>query len=260
MPELPEVEAVCRRLREEAQGATIRRLVIRRASICKPGNAEDIEAAARNRKLRSIERRGKHILLGLNSGTTLYVHLRMTGNLYVIPDYRFAPLSARALFELRDNRAIVFDDPRALGKITLSSKLEQLGVEPLTPAFSAEKLKEMLSQSRQPAKTFLMDQRHIAGLGNIYAAEALFKAGQDPRKSIATKRAGAMYSSIVAVLADAVHSAYSTYSKPGHLLAAEEQKLMVYGREGEPCRVCGRAIRRIPQGGRSTYFCAGCQK
>ena len=260
MPELPEVEAVCRRLREEALDAIIRRLEVRRASICKPNNADDIEAVARNRKIVSIARRGKHILLGLNGGTTLYVHLRMTGNLYVIPDYRFAPVSARALFELADNRAIVFDDPRALGKLTLNAKLDQLGIEPLTAAFTAEKLKEMLANTRQPAKTFLMDQRHIAGLGNIYAAEALFHAKQDPRKPIAPKKAAAMHSAIVGVLADAVHSAYSTYSKPGHLLAAEEQKLMVYGREGEPCRVCGRAIRRIPQGGRSTYFCAGCQK
>ena len=260
MPELPEVEAVCRRLREEALGAKIRRLEIRRPLICRPESAEEIEAAARNRKIDSIERRGKHILLGLSGGSTLYVHLRMTGNLYVIPDYRFAPVSARALFELGDSRAIVFDDPRALGKLTRNADLEHLGIEPLTPAFTAEKLKEMLSSTRQPAKTFLMDQRRIAGLGNIYAAEALFHAKQDPRKPIAPKKAPAMYSAIVGVLADAVHSAYSTYSKPGHLLEAEEQKLMVYGREGEPCRVCGRAIRRIPQGGRSTYFCAGCQK
>lgn len=184
----------------------------------------------------------------------------MTGNLYVIPDYRFAPVSARALFQITDNRAIVFDDPRALGRLTLSAKLSQLGIEPLTPSFTVEKLKDMLVQSRQPAKTFLMDQRRVAGLGNIYAAEALFRAGQDPRKAIGPRKAPILHAAIVGVLADAVHSAYSTYSKPGHLLAAEEQKLMVYGREGEPCRVCGRAIRRIPQGGRSTYFCAGCQK
>jgi formamidopyrimidine-DNA glycosylase len=258
VPELPEVEAVCRRLREEALGAGIRRLEVRRASICKPDRAEDIEAAARGRKIESAARRGKHILVNLSGGITLYVHLRMTGNLYAIPDYRFAPHTARAIFELHDNRALVFDDPRALGKLTLQARLDQLGVEPLTPAFTAEKLKEMLT--RQPAKTFLMDQRHVAGLGNIYAAEAMFHARQDPRKPIAPKKVAAMHASIVGVLADAVHSAYSTYSKPGHLLAAEEQKLMVYGREGEPCRVCGRAIRRIPQGGRSTYFCAGCQR
>lgn len=263
MPELPEVEAVCRRLREEAAGEKIVKLEILRPSITKPQNPEAIEAACHNTNLKQVERRGKNILLHLANGAVIHIHLRMTGNLYLIPDRRLLTSAVRAVFHLRGHKGIVFYDPRALGTLRLATdSLPEPGIDPLTPNFTPALFQSLAKKSRKPAKLFLMDQDKLSGLGNIYAAEALFRAGIDPRKSIgqlSSRRLTALHAAIVGVLKDAVHSAYLSYSDPGHMLAAEEESLMVYGRAGEPCRTCGRIIRRMIQGGRSTFYCAECQ-
>lgn len=260
MPELPEVEAVCRRLRDQALGAQIGDAKILRPSICRPQSADEIEQVCRGRQIEAVERRGKNITIRLSRGDALQVHLRMTGNLYTIPDARFLTTAVRAVLRLRDGRGVVFDDPRALGTLHLNRPVAGIGVEPLSLAFTPDSLR---TTSRQPVKVFLLDQRHVCGLGNIYVAEALFGAGIDPATPAAklnAKRRERLHSAIVRVLNDAVHSAYSVYTAPGRLEEAEGQQLLVYGREGEPCRKCGRAIRRKIQAGRSTYFCAGCQR
>ncbi|MBI2685430.1 MAG: bifunctional DNA-formamidopyrimidine glycosylase/DNA-(apurinic or apyrimidinic site) lyase [Acidobacteria bacterium] len=260
MPEMPEVEAVCRRLRAEAEGATIRRARILRPSMAKG----DIEEACRKARLTRVERRGKNILLHLSSGPVLHVHLRMTGNLYVTVDHRMLVTSARAVFELTDGRGIVFEDPRALGRIALLERdsLPEVGLDPLSPEFTAEVLALLVRGSKRPAKLFLMDQDKVSGLGNIYAAEALFRAGIDPRRAVGSlrrPRIARLYQAIVEVMRAAVETSDRLYSSPGRLIEAERQELMVYDREGEPCRVCRRPILRLAQGGRSTYFCGKCQ-
>lgn len=269
MPELPEVEAVCRRLREQVLGATIRRIELLRPAIASPQTPDEIRKLARNASILAIERRGKNILLHLSNLRSIHIHLRMTGNLYSIPDYRFPLASYRALIALTDGRAIAFGDPRALGRLNIHATTEinqrlgtTTGVEPLSPQFDAAYLTDLARASRLPAKLFLMDQRRIAGLGNIYAAEALFHARIHPARrirSVSSPRLAALQAAIVRILSDAVNSVYLTYTAPGHMLASESETLMVYGREGESCRVCGRAIRRIPQGGRSTFYCPRCQ-
>jgi formamidopyrimidine-DNA glycosylase len=189
----------------------------------------------------------------------------MTGNLYVTPDHRLRVAATSAWFELADGRALLFEDTHGLGTLTLvdESAFESLGPEPLSRQFTAEALTRSAAESRQPAKLFLMDQRRIAGLGNIYAAEALFAAGIDPRKpigSISRPRLRALHAAIIRILRDAVKSACRAYSRPGGFQEAEDYPPAVYGREGENCVRCEGVIRRITQGGRSTYYCPKCQR
>lgn len=265
MPEMPEVEAVCRRLRLEAEGATITRLRILRPGIVAPQTAGEVEEACGRVELTRVERRGKNIFLHLSAGGVLHVHLRMTGNLYVIPDHRMLVTSIRAVWELSDGRGIVFEDPRALGRIRLlaADALPSVGWDPLDAGFTAEVLAGLARGSRRPSKLFLLDQALVAGLGNIYAAEALFRAGIDPRRamgSLGRVRLGRLHAAIVRVMSGAVETVYQHYAEPGRMLEAEQETLQVYGREGEPCRVCGSKIKRLAQGGRSTYYCGRCQR
>ncbi|MDX1983107.1 MAG: bifunctional DNA-formamidopyrimidine glycosylase/DNA-(apurinic or apyrimidinic site) lyase [Bryobacteraceae bacterium] len=269
MPELPEVEAVCRKLRSESAGARVITMRFLRPNVIAPQNAREVESELAGAHLQSVDRRGKNILLRFSADRTLHVHLRMTGNLYVIADVRFRPASTRAWFELDDGRGIIFDDPRNLGRMRLyrsaelDAALGKLGVEPLSAEFSPAFFHTAASRSRLPAKLFLMDQRYVAGLGNIYAAEALFRAGIHPGRIISGLRRPkllALHHAIVEVLRQAVESAVLAYSKPAGFTEAESFPCAVYDREGEPCERCRRKIKRIAQGGRSTYYCPGCQR
>jgi formamidopyrimidine-DNA glycosylase len=269
MPELPEVESVVRRIRGDVVGRTIRSIEVGRASISRPQRPRRLQRMAEGRRVEAVERRGKNILIRLSGGIVLRIHLRMTGDLSWAPDGSEAiAKSTRALLRL-DRGCLVFDDPRALGRITAHSLEEarrfmaELGPEPLSAEFTPDLLFEMARSSRQPAKTFLMDQARVAGIGNIYAAEALHRARIHPEQVISTLsrgKIGVLHESIVAVLRDAVQSALAAYGRPGQPAEAEEFQPAVYGREGLPCTGCRAAIRRIAQAGRSTYFCPFCQK
>ena len=265
MPELPEVEAVCRKLRREALGSIIAGAVVLRPGSVTPQNPADLNEAI-GKSILKIERRGKNILLHLSGGLALRVHLRMTGNLFVIPDARFHSEQVRVYFRFRDGRGLVFEDGRALGRVNIHEKaalaglMEQVGIEPLSNGFTAAKLLAMAKASRKPAKLFLMDQQHIAGMGNIYAAEALFRARINPRQpvnSVVKRKIEALHKAIIDVLREAIKDAVRSYSKPG---SYQEMNLAVYDRKGEPCNVCRKTIERIVQGGRSTYYCPGCQR
>lgn len=269
MPELPEVEAVCRKIRAEAQGARIIQLRITRPSIALPQKASNVERQVNDCLLLQVNRRGKNILLHLSNGVVLHVHLRMTGNLYVVPDVRFRPTATRAWMELEGGRGIVFEDQRALGKIhaykedDVHKVLSKSGVEPLSVEFTITFLIEVAAKSRKPAKLFLMDQKPVAGLGNIYVAESLWRARihpQKPMNEVSKLKLKALHTAIQDILKEGVESAVLAYSEPGAFSEAEGFECAVYDRENKPCVRCKRKIKRIPQGGRSTYFCAGCQK
>lgn len=263
MPELPEVEAVRRKLNREITGAVIAAAhLVRRPD-------RKLESRLRGRRIESVTRRGKNLLLELSGGAVLRVHLGMTGNLYTIADARRRPATTRAWLELDGGRALVLDDPRALGRLELLSveQAEQLdaslGFEPVAREFTPQRLAELARASRAPAKLFLMDQKRISGLGNIYAAEALFRAGIHPAKPanrLSRQRIERLYRAIVEVLDVAIQSTCNAYSGPGRFDAGETFPLAVYGREGMPCPRCRQRIRRIRQAGRSTYFCPGCQR
>jgi formamidopyrimidine-DNA glycosylase len=269
LPELPEVEAVCRKIRAEALGTRIIQLRIARPGIARPQKVSDVERQVNDCLLQQVNRRGKNILLHLSNGVVLHVHLRMTGNLYVIPDVRFRPTATRAWLELEGGRGIVFEDPRALGKVhaykeaDLHKVLKKSGVEPLSEEFTVAFLIEVSTKSRKPAKLFLMDQKPVAGLGNIYVAESLWRARihpQKPMNEVSKPKLKALHAAIQDILKEGVESAVLAYAEPGSFSEAEGFECAVYDREDKPCLRCKRKIKRIPQGGRSTYFCAGCQK
>ena len=267
MPELPEVEAVCQVARRALRGRRIVSAQVLRGRVCAPQTAEEFARAVTRRQFRAVERRGKNILIHLD-GVTLWVHLRMTGNLYAIADTRLRPASVAAYLVLDNGRSLVFDDPRGLGVMRaieterLARALGPIGIDPLAPEFTPERFVALARSSRAAIKLFLMDQRRVAGLGNIYAAEALYRARVDPRSigaRLSPARLRSLHAAIVAVLSDAIESASLAYQRPGGFAEAEAFAPAVYGREGLRCRRCRERIRRIQQGGRSTYFCPGCQ-
>jgi formamidopyrimidine-DNA glycosylase len=264
MPELPEVEAIVRKLRKDAPGSAIRRVEVLRTRAIHPQKTSEIAHAEGGRILR-VDRRGKNILMPLSNGYWLRTHLGMTGNVYVVPDARMHPATVRVLIVLKDGRGMVLDDFRVFGRVNVLSKdqvllLEkQLGVEPLSRQFTVAHLVGQAKGSTKPAKIFLMDQQHIAGLGNIYSAEALFVARINPKqvmKRVPVDKLQALHSAIVEVLKKAIRVTTRAYKKPGYF---EEADFWVYGREGEPCKRCGTKIKRIEQAARSTFYCPKCQ-
>ena len=261
MPELPEVEAVVRRLRSDAVGARIRAVEVLRPRSTRPQPPDELRRAERQ-TIERVERRGKNILLWLKRGDCVRVHLRMTGKLYVVADARFRPATTRVSFTLSDGRGLLLDDLRVMGTVNYHTreeaeeKLAGIGIDPLSRAFTVLRLGEAAAVSKRPAKLFLMGQDAVSGLGNIYAAEALFRARIHPRvpvNRLGREQIARLHSAIREVLRDAVKRTASDYRR-------QDGRFDVYGRKGEPCRVCARPIERITQGGRSTYFCPRCQR
>lgn len=267
MPELPEVEATCRRLVPAITGKRIRAVHVIRATPLKPQRPATLARLATGRSVKAVQRRGKNIVIELSGGYAIRIHLRMTGELYAAPMPDSTP-AVRVWFELSGRLALIFRDPRALGRISVGSaaeiarQLERLGPEPLGDGFTLQTFLAGAARSRQPAKLFLMDQTHVAGLGNLYAAEVLFRAGVNPRQPMAqvgTDKLRRLYSAIRTVLREAVRSATIAYKRPGKYREGEFGR-SVYAREGEPCPVCSGRIHRIQQAGRSTYYCPRCQR
>lgn len=261
MPELPEVEAVTRKVRVAAPWAKIVA-----TGQFRPTTATGLQRAV-GHKLESVSRRGKHILLSLSGGPVVRVHLKMTGNLVVIPDVRLRTANVRAWLTLSDGRGIVLEDPRALGRLTFHESIDglfdDLGPEPFSPEFTAQHFVAEARRTKKPIKLLLMEQKAVVGLGNIYAAEALFQAGIHPAKpsnEISVVRLKRLHGHIVDVLTAALDSAIAAYEQPGAFTEGENFPVAVYGREGEACWRCQALIRRMPQGGRSTYYCPKCQR
>lgn len=265
MPELPEVEAVVRKLRKHAVNAIITEVHVQRPRTVSP-QKPDVLVKVEGGRIRQVDRRGKNILVRLSNGYTLRAHLGMTGNFYVIPDARLRPAYARVYFTLDDGRGLVFNDSRVFGRVHLykddevDGKLDHIGIEPLSKAFTAKVFVAMASRSKKPAKVFLMDQQHVSGIGNMYAAESLFRARINPLKPInkvKKEKIQALHKAIIDVLKEAIRVAIKSYSKPGDYKAMHFD---VYGRKDKPCRICGHRIRKVEQAGRSTYYCPFCQR
>jgi formamidopyrimidine-DNA glycosylase len=260
LPELPEVERAARALTRAAVGKTIASVRAIHPSLRRklpPAKAR----AAKGKRIERIERRGKHQLLHLDSGDTLVVHFRMNGDWEVGTTRDEVDRFARAVIELTDGTRISLVDRRALSSITLDKKgtssLPKLGREASDKALDATYLLEVLKRKKLAIKPAIMDQSVLAGLGNIYAAEALWEAQIDPRTPAAS-----MTIEGLSKLVDAIRVVLSPRNRrPGRYTEERgTERFAVYDREGQKCRRCDGVVERIVQGGRSTYFCASCQR
>jgi len=287
MPELPEVETVVRQLEPEVEGHTIKRLEVLDARWSRPVPLEELGDAVSGSTIEGLGRRGKYILMRLDGGRTLVMHLRMTGNLILREgEEMLDPSEGRRLYEsersteerhlrarfvLDDGRELWFTDPRRFGEAfliaddRLEERFAKLGIEPFSPEFTPQALGEMAAARTAPLKSFLLDQSGIAGVGNIYADEALFRARLHPLSpagSMKPEHLEALRDAVVAALEagiDAGGSSIDDYRDARGEKGSMQDEFLVHTREGEGCPRCEGMIARIVVGGRSTYFCPSCQ-
>lgn len=264
MPELPEVETFVRQL-QPARGATIKSVEVLDEKLQLEG--DDLVGAC----IASIGRRGKNVVFDLGGNRRLVIHLRMSGRLRLERPEDEIPYT-RLTLHLDSGTAIHFVNPRRLGTVRLSRNGfgADLGAEPLDASFTPEILFELASASRAPIKHLLMDQGRIAGIGNIYAAETLWRARIDPRRpanSLSNDEIGRLHKSLVDVLREAIEqlgttlgSSISDYRPSSEASGSFQNQLFVYGRSGEACPRCGTTIARTAQQGRSTCYCPNCQQ
>jgi len=267
MPELPEAEYMVRRLRELPAG------VIRKVEILRPGMTGDQPAKmlprlAAKQPIVGFGRRAKSVLIQLANQHTIRIRLGMSGHVYHVADARNLPKYTRIAFLLEQGGAFAFEDARTFGDVTihpnasLPEVFADLGPEPFDPAFTPAVLAELLKASRAPIKPLLLDQSRVVGLGNIWAAEALWHARihpSTPARDLSGKQLKALHRAIVSVLAKAVENAFRATETGADFPEADLLAVAVYQRDGQPCRKCRGAIERFVQAGRSTFFCPGCQ-
>ncbi|MGE3468174.1 MAG: bifunctional DNA-formamidopyrimidine glycosylase/DNA-(apurinic or apyrimidinic site) lyase [Pyrinomonadaceae bacterium] len=276
MPELPEVELISRSLDSLVKGRTIRTATLFRERLAPGTTPVEFASSLANQYISFVHRRGKHILFDLNGGLTLIVHLRMSGRFSLLSAERENPKFTHALFDLDSGDKLVFDDQRHFGlmkivatnELKLAREISKLAPEPFSDEFSFSYFFTTLRSSKRSLKEFLIDQTKVCGLGNIYAAEALFAAGVNPALPacrLSRPKAIRLYASIRAVLNEAINYAEHLEVDPENLegnyfSANDDPSWYVYDREGEPCKVCETPIVRLKQGGRSTYYCRKCQR
>jgi formamidopyrimidine-DNA glycosylase len=261
MPELPEVEHAAAIARRIAVGRSITSIVLRHAAQRRslpPRAARSLVGDT----VVAVERRGKSQRFRMSSGRELVIHFRMTGD-WLIPDDGPLPRTVRAIISFDDGARLALDDPRALSVLSLCEvpAEDRLGPDALDRALSAAVLARALASRRIPIKVALLDQSIIAGIGNIYASEALWRARIDPRRSANTIPIPQLRTLLAAIRTTLTHAIRWQRRYYGSSDAEPaETRFNVYDREREPCRRCGKRIRRIIQAGRSTYFCASCQE
>jgi formamidopyrimidine-DNA glycosylase len=269
MPELPEVETVCRAMQKALPGRAIVRVETSDKRLREKLARPRLRALAGER-FTSVHRRAKYLLLELDSGATLLVHLGMSGNLLLrAPGQKHD----HVIFHLDGERPLVFNDPRRFGMVLVLEEgeredcryLSNLGVEPLTSAFNSRYLAAACRGRKTPIKNLIMDGHIVVGVGNIYASESLFRAGIHPRQlagDIDAARMQQLVKAIKSILRSAVRKGGTTISD--YLGSGEggrfQQRLAVYGRAGQPCRTCGQAIASAVLAGRNTFYCTQCQQ
>jgi len=276
VPELPEVETVRRGLDNITRRQIFRGgQVLRASAIAYPFDVESFWAGLTGAEIVEWQRRGKYLLARLDRGW-LGVHLRMSGQLFWLDRENELQKHTRVRFFFDEERELRFVDTRTFGKIwwvppekaveEIITGLKQLGVELLSPEFDRTYLEQQFKNRRRPIKSALLDQGIIAGIGNIYADESLFKSGIHPLRlaaSLSSEEIEQLREAIVLILETAIASGGTTFSSFVNLEGVNGNYMgvaWVYGRTGEPCRVCGTAIERLKIAGRSSHFCPGCQR
>jgi formamidopyrimidine-DNA glycosylase len=283
MPELPEVEVLVRHLRPLLQNKTIRAVQVRRAKVLAPASAREFAQTLRGAKFTGLSRRGKYLLFRLRTtrpARSLLVvgHLGMTGRMYLLPASAHLPRHAAVVLNL-GRRKFVFEDTRYFGRFTFeATALEKLGPEPLGAEFTLDGFARALRRSRQAIKVRLLDQALLAGVGNIYASEALFRAGITPAlpaRRVTAPQVQRLWCAIRAVLRHAIACGSTVplnyagtglrdglfyFGRESGALSFYRERLRVYDRAGQPCHRCGTSIRRGVQAARSTFYCPHCQR
>ncbi|MBC8096548.1 MAG: bifunctional DNA-formamidopyrimidine glycosylase/DNA-(apurinic or apyrimidinic site) lyase [Akkermansiaceae bacterium] len=283
MPELPEVEVLVRHLAPLIQGRKIHQVEVRRAKVLAPTDVEEFSRVLLGATFTSLTRRGKYLLFGIRPARQrvtriLLGHLGMTGRMYVQSLRAPLPRHAAVILKLgREN--FIFEDTRYFGRLTLeTAAIDRLGPEPLGCEFTVAGFSAALKRSAQPIKVKLLDQQLVAGVGNIYASEALFRAGISPRtaaRRLKPAQVARLWHSIRETLNEAIACGSTIplnfdgegkrdglfyFGRSSKAPAHYGERLQVYDRQGEPCvKKCGGTIKRLVQAARSTYFCSHCQ-
>src|SRR5215211_4490855 len=272
MPELPEVETIRRQLAPHLEGRRLERLEILDPRWCEPAEPAALEDAVRGRRIERVGRRGKYLVVELEDDVHLAMHLRMTGTLLLVHEDERPYLRARLVLE--GGKRLLFCDVRRFGTggVLLGSDARdayfdaRLGPEPLDPDFTAGALRALARGRRAPVKAFLLTQERIAGVGNIYADEALFRARIHPLRPAGTLRRpqleglrGAVVDSLEAGI-DARGATIDDFRDTAGARGAFQNEFLVYGRDGEPCVRCGATIRKTKAAQRATHFCPRCQR
>ncbi|MCF7916509.1 MAG: DNA-formamidopyrimidine glycosylase, partial [Candidatus Omnitrophica bacterium] len=266
MPELPEVETIKRELEENILGKKITEVKINRAEVIKEPPPSQFKKEIIGQKLERVIRRGKLLILKLKKEKFLVIHLRMTGWLH----YGQSQERARVIFNLSNGKALNYMDSRLLGHLRLRKDYENLDfVKRLGPEIyqvSFQQFKNMIKPRKANIKALIMDQNFIAGVGNIYAQEALFLAKVDPRRranSLSSSEIKKLYQKLKAVLTEAVKyrgSSVDSYRDLSGAAGGMEKRLKVYGKKNKPCPVCKTSLKKVVVAGRGTCFCSRCQK
>ena len=283
MPELPEVETVRRGLAPVMEGQVIKRAEVNRPDLRWPF-PERMAERLTGAEVRGLRRRSKYILADLNSGETLLIHLGMSGRMLIsgdplgqfVHDHPAPEKHDHVVFHMANGARVTFNDPRRFGAMDLMETatadahklLAPIGPEPLGNAFNEAYLVTKLKDKNTPIKAALLDQRIVAGLGNIYVCEALFRAGISPKRragAISKARVAALVPIIRQVLQDAIEAGGSSlrdFRQADGELGYFQHRFDVYGREDEPCRkeTCEGAVKRLVQSGRSSFYCGRCQR
>jgi formamidopyrimidine-DNA glycosylase len=271
MPELPEVETIRRRLAPRVEGRTLRTVEVLDARWTRPRAPAEVERELRGRRVDRLSRRGKYLVWELSGEVFLAQHLRMTGA--VLYDPGVEPGHVRVRIGLDDGHRLVYDDPRRFGtgEVSLGHEalaaffVARLGVEPFSDAFTPSHLRALGQSSRAPIKAFLLDQKRVAGVGNIYADEALFRARVHPLREARRLRLrdwSALHGAVIETLEagiDAKGATIDDYRDPDGVAGSFQDRFLVHTREGEPCPRCATPIRKLVVGGRGTYVCVHCQ-
>lgn len=283
MPELPEVEVLARHLAPLLRGKVVRSVTVRKAKVLRPTTEHGLRAALTGAKFLGLTRRGKYLAFTLRRAgrletLTVTGHLGMTGRMFLQPQAASLPKHAVVVLDL-GRHAFVYEDPRQFGRFTLDdSAVRALGPEPWAEGFSATAFQTALGRSAQAIKVKLLDQSLVAGIGNIYASEALFRAGLSPRRAarrVKAEEVVRLHAAIREVLAEAIACGstipldFAGAGKSNGLFyygAVEsnsqfyQERLRVYDRAGQPCAKCAAPIKRLVQAARSTFYCPQCQR
>ncbi len=269
MPELPEVETIKNELAPHVVGHRITGITLFWEGIVRQPSAEEFCSRLIGQEITGIARRGKYLIFSLSSGDLLIIHLKMSGSLLVSQDSSPPPKYTRAVINLNKGTNVFFRDPRKFGVMRLvknaNSITSKLGPEPLEPDFTPQVLAQRLAKRKAPIKAILLDQHFIAGIGNMYADEALFAAGIHllrPGNSLSSEEIGRLHQAIQQVLWSAIGNkgaSTDTYFRPGGERGTAHFQFKVAHRRGETCPVCGTPIQRLPIRNRGSYFCPKCQ-